>query len=90
MKYENISKLVDSLERRILDMAYYWHGRNLFSKQEGIIRTNCMDCLDRTNVVQCAIARRLINIQLLRVGIQSYPEKGIGYYGIIYILSSQF
>lgn len=39
-----------------------------------------MDCLDRTNVVQCAFARHMMNIQLLRLGIHSYPEQGLGYY----------
>ena len=48
--------------------------------QNGAIRTNCMDCLDRTNVVQCSIARHVMNLQLLRLGIHSYPEQGLGYY----------
>lgn len=32
-------------------------------KQEGIFRVNCMDCLDRTNVVQAAIARVVMEQQ---------------------------
>jgi hypothetical protein len=38
------------------------------SRQEGVIRTNCMDCLDRTNVVQSLIARRSLLAQLKAVG----------------------
>jgi hypothetical protein len=35
------------------------------SKQQlGIIRTNCLDCLDRTNVIQTRIAWRVLEIQL--------------------------
>lgn len=35
-------------------------------KQEGIFRVNCMDCLDRTNVVQAAIARVVMEHQVIR------------------------
>ena len=34
--------------------------------QTGVMRTNCMDCLDRTNVVQGIIARRMLVSQLSR------------------------
>ena len=30
-------------------------------EQSSVFRVNCMDCLDRTNVVQAAIARSVIN-----------------------------
>lgn len=33
-------------------------------KQEGIFRVNCMDCLDRTNVVQAAVARVVMEHQV--------------------------
>ncbi len=29
------------------------------SRQSGVIRTNCIDCLDRTNVVQGVLARKV-------------------------------
>lgn len=35
--------------------------------QNGVIRTNCMDCLDRTNVVQSVIARNILLTQLYQV-----------------------
>lgn len=28
--------------------------------QKGLFRTNCMDCLDRTNVVQSLIAQKIL------------------------------
>ena len=34
-------------------------------EQRGIFRTNCIDCLDRTNVVQSAIARVVLEIQVV-------------------------
>lgn len=33
-------------------------------QQEGIFRVNCMDCLDRTNVVQAAVARAVMEQQV--------------------------
>ncbi|KAG0181485.1 hypothetical protein DFQ29_008154 [Apophysomyces sp. BC1021] len=39
-----------------------------------------MDCLDRTNVVQSAFARNILNLQLMRFGISEYPDRGIRYY----------
>lgn len=35
-------------------------------QQEGIFRVNCMDCLDRTNVVQAAVARVVMEQQVRR------------------------
>lgn len=42
--------------------------------QEGTFRSNCMDCLDRTNVIQNLLARRSLQSQL-RVG----PRDHIGH-----------
>ena len=38
-------------------------------KQTAVVRTNCMDCLDRTNVVQSMLARWALSRQLMDVGI---------------------
>lgn len=37
--------------------------------QRGTVRTNCMDNLDRTNVVQAALAKWTLNRQLRDLGI---------------------
>lgn len=37
--------------------------------QEGIFRVNCMDCLDRTNVVQAAVARVVMEKQVYKITI---------------------
>ena len=35
------------------NFSYFWMSDNvLFSQQRGVFRVNCIDCLDRTNVVQ--------------------------------------
>ena len=38
-----------------------WHILNV---QDGVVRTNCMDCLDRTNVVQSIFGRYILYKQL--------------------------
>lgn len=93
MRYENIERLIKSLESSIQELGYCWlapknDGVNRKSgeswerlyDQKGVIRTNCMDCLDRTNVVQSAISRHVLNHQLLRLGIASFPDKGLSVY----------
>ncbi|KAI8052824.1 SacI homology domain-containing protein [Syncephalis plumigaleata] len=82
MRYENISKLIEQMDVDLSRIKYFWsvQSENVFCQQTGTIRTNCMDCLDRTNVVQSAIARHVLNLQLLRLGIQLHPERGIANY----------
>lgn len=48
--------------------------------QTGVFRTNCVDCLDRTNVVQTLLAKRMLEKQLRHYhiikaneNIDSYP-----------------
>ncbi len=36
--------------------CYDENSQKILSKQRGIIRTNCLDCLDRTNYVQSRVA----------------------------------
>ena len=69
MKFENISLLLDTLSEA-LDSFTYTIARDskVESRQSGVLRTNCMDCLDRTNVVQSAVARRALELQLKAEG----------------------
>ncbi|ONH97279.1 hypothetical protein PRUPE_7G181200 [Prunus persica] len=43
-------------------------------EQLGVVRTNCIDCLDRTNVTQSMIARNMLEGQLRRLGIFAAEE----------------
>ena len=38
-------------------------------KQSGVLRINCIDCLDRTNVVQGWLARRQLDRLLTQMGL---------------------
>lgn len=42
-------------------------GAGLSVRQEGIFRVNCIDCLDRTNVVQGVLARIHLEYLLRRI-----------------------
>ncbi|XP_058527552.1 phosphatidylinositide phosphatase SAC2 [Ochotona princeps] len=75
MKFENVQTLTDAIHDIILDMKWCWVDQaGVICKQEGIFRVNCMDCLDRTNVVQAAIARVVMEQQLKKLGVMP-PEQ---------------
>lgn len=46
----------------------------ILEEQKGIVRSNCIDCLDRTNVTQCYLAQKSLNAQLQRIGVFSSTE----------------
>jgi hypothetical protein len=70
MKFENVSLLMNALEDKLnaFGDTVAVDGQ-LLSRQIGVLRTNCMDCLDRTNVVQSACGRRALEQQLKNEGI---------------------
>lgn len=56
-KFDNLKYLIAEVNEDIKKSMFYWKGPNgmEFVKQETIFRVNCMDCLDRTNVVQVLV-----------------------------------
>lgn len=54
------------------------HIKNCFTRkgisQTGIIRTNCVDCLDRTNTAQFAIGKCALGFQLCALGVLESPK----------------
>ena len=46
----------------------------VLNKQVGTIRVNCMDCLDRTNVVQSVLSRNIAHKQLWKLDIAGQPK----------------
>ncbi|CZT11581.1 hypothetical protein WAI453_004620 [Rhynchosporium graminicola] len=74
-----LDRLHDSLEKqqyfRGIDMPADTEGRlEVRNHQTSVVRTNCMDCLDRTNVVQSMLARFTLNRQLTDLGVLSPGE----------------
>lgn len=70
MKFERVTILFDNIGKTLDEFGdtVQVDGKVL-RKQSGVLRTNCMDCLDRTNVTQSACGRRALESQLKREGI---------------------
>lgn len=49
--------------------------RSLVQKQKGVLRTNCMDCLDRTNVCQSSFAKFMLDAQLKEQGFDMAAQR---------------
>ncbi|EGZ07222.1 hypothetical protein PHYSODRAFT_565275 [Phytophthora sojae] len=66
MKWGNLEKLIKQVDDDFLDHGYFCKSADgaVVSKQSGVVRTNCMDNLDRTNVVQSLFGRRSLMLQL--------------------------
>ncbi|KAK1154352.1 phosphatidylinositide phosphatase SAC2-like [Acipenser oxyrinchus oxyrinchus] len=65
MKFENVKLLTEGIAHIINDMKWFWMAQGkVISRQLGTVRVNCIDCLDRTNVVQAAIAYGILENQL--------------------------
>ena len=70
MKFENVSLLMDTLGDRLEAFGETVDvGGIVRQRQSGVLRTNCMDCLDRTNVVQSACGQRALEKQLQKEGV---------------------
>ncbi|EGE09202.1 SacI domain-containing protein [Trichophyton equinum CBS 127.97] len=69
MKFENVSRLVDRMSGTLEDFGDTVVQNNaVVRSQSGVIRTNCMDCLDRTGVSQCAFGQWALEKQLKEEG----------------------
>lgn len=87
MRFDRISLLLDQLAEQLNRDGWYRGSapasagfgaaagptRGL-KRQSGVIRSNCMDCLDRTNVAQSALGKWALNNQLRDAGILSVKE----------------
>ena len=84
MQWQNLSRLVKLVERNLdefnffrmsIDITGEWGDEVSHESQVGAFRTNCMDSLDRTNVVQSVFARNLLHRQLHALGILGTPNE---------------
>ena len=78
MKFENVSKLIALVGQAEWAAQGYFQASVVMQTvggvrkqqwtpvrlQQGVFRTNCIDCLDRTNVVQAAFAQHVLMQQL--------------------------
>lgn len=57
MKWENVEKLYGRVREEFEGYGYF---NSKSGVQSGVLRVNCMDCLDRTNVVQSVFAKHVL------------------------------
>lgn len=83
LKWHRAQLLLDQLHDALIKQQYF-RGVDMPADVEGrlevrlqqtsVVRTNCMDCLDRTNVVQSMLARWTLNRMLTDIGILQRGE----------------
>lgn len=71
MRWDRLSILIDrvALDQDEMDFFLILRDGTLSSLQEGTFRTNCIDCLDRTNVVQSMLAHRNLETVLKKLNL---------------------
>ncbi|XP_024992854.1 phosphoinositide phosphatase SAC6 [Cynara cardunculus var. scolymus] len=74
--FERLSILYEQIEDFLIKNRYYLLNEKgeKVEAQVGIVRTNCVDCLDRTNVTQSMIGRKMLEFQLQRLGVFDAEE----------------
>ncbi|ROT62709.1 phosphatidylinositol-3-phosphatase SAC1 [Penaeus vannamei] len=76
MRWDRLSILMDRLAPDLDSMGYFlFRDGVVLLEQEGVFRTNCIDCLDRTNVVQSMLARKQLQSVLTRMAILIEKQK---------------
>ena len=84
LKFHRAQRLLDQLQPSMMSGGYFravnMPGDNqgqveVRYQQTAVVRTNCMDCLDRTNVVQTMLARWMLNRQLIDAGALGQGEQ---------------
>lgn len=74
--FDNLHVLYDEISEDFGKQGYFLvdSGENVLEEQRGVIRSNCIDCLDRTNVTQSYLARLSLDLQLRRSGVFSHED----------------
>lgn len=69
---QDVIKWLEKYSEETLTKTGFFHNGKTISDtklQEGVCRTNCVDCLDRTNTAQFVIGKRALGHQLHALGI---------------------
>ncbi|KAG9314554.1 putative phosphoinositide phosphatase [Chiua virens] len=78
MRWDRINVLIETMQDDLLKQGYFYLDMSHpdpVKTQQGIVRTNCMDNLDRTNVVQAALGKWTLNHQLKALGVLAEGEE---------------
>ncbi|CAE8639896.1 unnamed protein product, partial [Polarella glacialis] len=73
--YEIFARLAESV---IMRVGFFHTSKGLYGKperlQSGVVRTNCVDCLDRTNVLQFFVGLEVLKQQLTALNLLPEPR----------------
>ncbi|PWA26306.1 hypothetical protein CCH79_00018798 [Gambusia affinis] len=77
MRWHRLQILLDSVSEIQDEFGYFLVDAEgtVLMNQEGTFRSNCMDCLDRTNVIQSLLARCALQSQLQKMGLLHLGQK---------------
>jgi hypothetical protein len=84
-KDQDVIGVLEDIAEESIQLTKFFHGgparnddrvryRDNPQLQNGITRTNCVDCLDRTNAAQFAIGKKAFGHQLYALGILKSPD----------------
>lgn len=71
LNFQKLQTLITSMEDTLKTIGFCWVDKTgeVVQRQKGVVRTNCIDCLDRTNLVQGQISLYIVLQQAQRLGI---------------------
>ena len=70
LRFENVALLLAAVSDDLAATGFTWADRRgALCRQSAVFRVSCIDCLDRTNVVQTALARTALQTQLSKLGV---------------------
>ncbi|KAG8518532.1 Synaptojanin-1, partial [Galemys pyrenaicus] len=74
-KAEKLHSILKPQVQKFLDYGFfYFNGSEVQRCQSGTVRTNCLDCLDRTNSVQAFFGLEMLAKQLEALGLAEKPQ----------------
>ncbi|XP_036059860.1 synaptojanin-1 isoform X2 [Onychomys torridus] len=72
---EKLHSVLKPQVQKFLDYGFfYFDGNDVKRCQSGTVRTNCLDCLDRTNSVQAFLGLEMLTKQLDALGLAEKPQ----------------
>ncbi|XP_054433850.1 synaptojanin-1 [Pteronotus mesoamericanus] len=74
-KAEKLHSVLKPQVQKFLDYGFFhFDGSEVQRGQSGTVRTNCLDCLDRTNSVQAFLGLEMLAKQLEALGLAEKPQ----------------
>ncbi|XP_035873302.1 synaptojanin-1 isoform X4 [Phyllostomus discolor] len=74
-KADKLHSVLKPQVQKFLDYGFfYFDGSEVQRGQSGTVRTNCLDCLDRTNSVQAFLGLEMLAKQLEALGLAEKPQ----------------